>query len=122
MLIGLLNIVPYLSVVGLPAAILLKYLDTLSGVEPQNAGIVAIVVWPSLVYFGVQVLDNWILTPWIQSGQTNLSAATILVSIFIGGALFGVWGLVFAIPVAACFKIFLEEFVAPPLKRWASSH
>jgi predicted PurR-regulated permease PerM len=61
------------------------------------------------------------LTPWIQSGQTNLSAAKILVSIFIGGALFGVWGLIFAIPTTACLKIFLE-FVVAPLKRWAASH
>jgi predicted PurR-regulated permease PerM len=67
------------------------------------------------------LLENWILTPWIQSGQTNMNAATILFVVFIGGAVAGVWGLLFAIPVAACIKIVLDEVVLPSLRDWAVS-
>jgi predicted PurR-regulated permease PerM len=67
-------------------------------------------------------LESWVLTPWIQSGQTNMSAATILVVVFIGGALAGIWGLLFAIPIAACVKILVEEVAVPSLRRWAATH
>jgi predicted PurR-regulated permease PerM len=82
----------------------------------------AVVVWPSLVYGVVQFLDGWILTPWVQSGQTNMSAATVLIVVFIGGAAAGLWGMLFAIPVAACIKILVDEFVLPRLRGWAATH
>jgi predicted PurR-regulated permease PerM len=120
MLTGFLNIFPYLSVVTWPVAVVLKYADTLGA--GQSAGLLSVIVWPSAVYVVVQLLESWILTPWIQSGETNLGAGTVLIVVFIGGALAGVWGLLFAIPVAACIKIVLQEVALPPLKRWAQSH
>jgi predicted PurR-regulated permease PerM len=122
MLTGFLNIVPYLSLVSWPVAIILKYLDALTTSTAQSAGILAIVVWPTIVYVAVQLLEGWILTPWIQSGQTNLSAATIILVVTIGAVLAGVLGMLLAIPIAACVKIFFEEVVLPPLKRWAAMH
>jgi predicted PurR-regulated permease PerM len=121
-LTGFLNIVPYLSLVSWPVAIILKYLDALTTGTAQSAGILAIVVWPTIVYVAVQLLEGWILTPWIQSGQTNLSAATIILVVTIGAVLAGVLGMLLAIPIAACVKIFFEEVVLPPLKRWAAMH
>jgi predicted PurR-regulated permease PerM len=121
-LTGILNIVPYLSIITWPVAIMLKYVDVLTNDAAQSAGLLAIVIWPSAVYLAVQFLDGWILTPWIQSGQTNMSAVTILIVVFIGGALAGVWGLLFAIPVTACIKILFEELVLPPLRQWANTH
>lgn len=117
---GLLNIVPYLSALTLPVAILLKYVDSLT--TGQSLEVLSVFVWPSVVYMGVQLLDNWVLTPWIQSGQTNLNAATIIVVVFIGAALAGVLGMLLAIPLAACIKILLEEVFLPQLRRWAAEH
>jgi predicted PurR-regulated permease PerM len=122
MLTGLLNIVPYLSVVSWPIAILLKYLESATAAGAQSGTLLSVLVWPSAIYIAVQLLDNWVLTPWIQSGQTNLSAATILVVVLIGGAAAGVWGLIFAIPAAACVKILTQEFLVVPLRRWAALH
>jgi predicted PurR-regulated permease PerM len=119
MLTGFLNIFPYLSVVTWPVAIVLKYADALG--TGQSADLLSVVVWPSAVYIVVQLLESWILTPWIQSGETNLGPGTVLIVVFVGGALAGVWGLLFAIPVAACLKILLQELALPPLKRWAES-
>jgi predicted PurR-regulated permease PerM len=117
-----LNIVPYLSLVSWPVAVILKYVDALTTGTAQSAGILAIVVWPSFVYVAVQLLEGWILTPWIQSGQTNLSVVTIILVVIIGGVLAGVLGMLLAIPIAACVKIFFEEVVLPPLRRWAAMH
>lgn len=119
---GVLNIVPYLAIITWPAAIVLKYVDSLTSGGAANLNIVVVTLWPSIVYVVVQFLDGWILTPWIQSGQTNMSAATILIVVFIGAAVGGVWGLLFAIPVAACLKIMIEELVLPRIKEWVASH
>ena len=121
MLSGFLNIVPYLSVISWPVAILLKYVDTLTG-GTADGGLIEIVVWPSLVYMAVQFLEGWFLTPWIQSGQTNLSAVTIILVVIIGGVVAGILGMLLAIPVAACMKIFFEEVVLPPLQNWAQTN
>ena len=45
-----------------------------------------------------------------------------LKTITLGGAVAGVWGMLFAIPVAACLKILFNETVRPRLERWAVEH
>lgn len=121
MLTGLLNIVPYLSVLTWPVAVLLKYLDEMNS-SAGSPSFVSAAVWPTVVYVVIQVSEGWFLTPWVQSGQTNLNAATVLLVVIIGGALGGVWGLLFAIPIAACIKILVTEVVLPPLRSWAAKH
>ena len=122
MLTGLLNIVPYLSIVSWPVAILLKYVDTLTGGAGESPGLLAIVLWPSVVYVGVQLLEGWVLTPWIQSGQTNISPVTIILVVIVGGFVAGILGMLLAIPVAACLKILGEEVLLPSLRKWAATH
>ena len=75
-------------------------------------------LWPSVAYLVGQFIENWILTPWLQRHSTDMSAVTILLVVFIGGAVGGLFGLIFAIPVAACIKIAVEEFVQPRWQRW----
>jgi predicted PurR-regulated permease PerM len=121
MLTGVLNIVPYLSAVTWPVAIIIKYVDALTG-GGDTGDFLSIALWPSAVYVGVQLLENWVLTPLIQSGTTNLSAFTIIVVVLIGASVGGVLGMLFAIPIAACGKILLQEVALPPLRRWAAEH
>lgn len=118
MITGFLNIIPYFSTVGWPLAVLLKYVSDLG----TGAAVdwVAVALWPSVVFVFVQLLEGWVLTPWIQSGQTNLSAVTIIIVVFVGAALAGLWGMLFAIPAAACVKILLAATVLPWLERWAA--
>ena len=121
MLTGFLNIIPYLSIVSWPIAVLLKYLEALTGGN-QDTSLISIVLWPSAVYIAVQLLEGWLLTPWIQSSQTNLSAPAIIIVVFLGGSLAGVLGMLLAIPVAACVKILLDELVLPRLRTWATEN
>ena len=120
MITGFLNIIPYLSVISWPLAVLLKYLSGLDA--GASGGLIDAVLWPSAVYVVVQLLEGWVLTPWIQSGQTNLSGVTIIIVVFVGASLAGVWGMLFAIPVAACIKIVFVATLLPQLKRWAAEH
>lgn len=116
---GFLTIVPYLSAVGWPLAILLKYLDVITG-DTASFGWLPVVVWPSLVYLIVQFVESWILTPLVQSRSMEMSAITVLIIVFIGGAVGGFYGLLLSIPIAACMKILIQELVLPGLERWAA--
>lgn len=118
---GVLNIIPYASAVGWPLAIMLKYLDAVTG-SGGSIDWLSIALWPSIPYLLVQFIDGWMLTPWIQSQSTDMSAVTILIVVFIGGAVAGFYGLLLAIPIAACVKILLEELVMPRWEQWAAKH
>jgi predicted PurR-regulated permease PerM len=119
---GILSLIPYAATLGWPVAILLKYLDMTTGQGSPDFDWMAVFLWPSVVYIVVQVFEGWVLTPWIQSESTDLSAGTILLAVLIGGDLAGIYGLILAIPLTACLKIFLQEMVLPPLKRWAKAN
>ncbi len=71
------------------------------------------------VYFVGQALDDYIFTPLIQGKSTNMDTPTILFASLAGGALFGVFGLLIAIPIAACLKILAQEVFWPRFKAWA---
>ena len=103
----------------LALAVLLKYLDVLSangvGLDPMT-----ILVWPSLAYLLVQFIESWLLTPWVQSQSMDMNAVTVLIVLFVGGALGGFYGLLLAIPLSACAKILGEELLLPQLARQAT--
>ena len=104
---GILTVVPYLSLVGWPIALLVKYLDVVSSAGVPNW--FDVIVWPSLVFILVAFLEGWVLTPWIQSRTMEMGALTVLLAVLIGGAIGGVLGLLIAIPITACAQILLEE-------------
>ncbi len=114
---GLLSIIPYVSVIGWPLAIVFKYLDVAAG--GQAVDWLSIAVLPSLPYLVVQFLESWWLTPWIEGHTTNLSAVTVIIVVLVGGAVGGFLGLLLAIPVAASIKILLQELVLPRWEAWA---
>jgi predicted PurR-regulated permease PerM len=74
---------------------------------------------PTLFYFVGQMLDDYIWTPMIQGKSTGLDTPVILFASIAGGALFGVFGLLIAIPLAACAKILIQEIFWPRFKDWA---
>jgi predicted PurR-regulated permease PerM len=48
-----------------------------------------------------------------------MDTPTIVFASLAGGALMGVYGLLIAIPLAACLKILLREIFWPRFKAWA---
>jgi len=118
---GILSLVPYISAVGWPLAVLFKYLDSLTATGAA-ADWMSIILWPSAAYLVVQFVESWILTPWLQRRSSDMNAVTLVIVLFIGGAIGGLLGLIFAIPVAACLKIAFEELVLPRWTKWAAEH
>jgi predicted PurR-regulated permease PerM len=114
---GLLYIVPFLHILSIPVGIILLWLQP-SSIEWQNNWW-WIIFAPVVVDVAGQFLDDWVLSPTIQGKTTNMDTPTILFASMAGGALAGMYGLLVAIPVAACLRILIQELFLPRFRRWA---
>jgi predicted PurR-regulated permease PerM len=86
--------------------------------ETEGMWWVRAIVLP-VAWFGVvQFIETYILTPKIAGKATNLDPVTIVVAVLAGGALLGVYGMLLAIPIAACGKILLLEVLFPKVDAW----
>lgn len=63
----------------------------------------------------IQTLDGYVIKPRLFSGSLGVPAAWILISIVVGGKLFGAAGIVLAIPFAAIISFIYEELLLPVL-------
>jgi len=88
------NYVPYVGpfIAGLLAATLGLFVSPLVAL-----GAIVIVI-------GAQNLTDALVTPRVMSSQVDLHPTLVIFSLLIGGTLFGFWGMVLAIPVAAVAK------------------
>ena len=70
--------------------------------------------WVLLVYFGVQLLENSLLVPRIQSRALNVHPVMILVVIIVGSEVAGLWGIILGPPLVVAgkevFQYFAEEW------------
>lgn len=101
---GLLGIIPYLGVIsGLILALSFAALD---GAGPGRLiGVVA-------VFAIAQGIEDYVLTPRIIGNKLELHPMLVFIVLIIAGELFGLLGLVLAIPVLAVIKVlirFLDE-------------
>lgn len=117
-LVGLCFIVPFLHVLGVPAAMLLMSLETESMFFQFQQHWWWIVFAPIGVYLIAQLLDDYVLSPAIQGKNTDMDTPSILFASIAGGALAGVYGLLLAIPAAACIKILLKDVFWPKFQAW----
>lgn len=101
---GLLNFIPYLgTLTGLILSLVFVLLD--------GAGLIR-VVGVLGVFVAVQMLEGYYLTPKLLGGSLNLHPMWVLLALMIGGNLFGLLGIIIAVPIIATGKVlftFLES-------------
>lgn len=114
--IGIASTVPYLPLLGWPATMLAMAIDQAGASDPYAWW--WIILGPTIVYFAFQTLDDYVLTPAIQGKNVGLSTPVILFAVLGAGALAGVYGILIAIPIAACVKIIVTDVVLPRYKAW----
>ena len=105
--IGLLNMVPYLQLVGFVPAILLaivKAADT-----GQNFWLIMLMVL--VVFAVVQIIQDTFLTPKIMGHVTGLNSAIILLSLSIWGSLLGILGMIIALPLTTLILTYYQKYV-----------
>lgn len=97
LLLGILNIVPYLgTILGLAITLPLAFFQPEGGW--QLVGLVL------LVKGIVQCVESWFLTPKIMGHHTGLHPVVIIVAVFFWGTAFGgVLGMLLAVPLTAFF-------------------
>lgn len=101
MLTGVADIIPYIGpLLGFLPAVFFAFLNS-----PIKA------LWVSIIFLGIQWVENNILAPKIIGESTGIHPLTVLLSLVIGGGLFGVVGMIFSIPVVAILKILIDFFV-----------
>lgn len=114
--VGFASAVPYLPLLGWPATMLAMAIDQAGSADPHPWW--WIVLAPTAVYFAFQTLDDYVLTPAIQGKNVGLSTPVILFAVLGAGALAGVYGVLIAIPIAACIKILITDVVFPRYQAW----
>lgn len=105
--IGLLNMVPYLQVVGLIPAALLAVVHALE----TNQSVWFVLGTVALVFAIIQIIQDSILTPKIMGKVTGLSPAIIMLSLSIWGKLLGMFGLLIALPMTCLLFAYYKRFV-----------
>ena len=105
--IGLISFVPYLQVVGFIPAIVLALLraaETGDNFWWLIGGVL-------LVYLVVQIIQDAIVTPQIMGKIMNLSPAIILLSLSVWGYLFGIIGLIIALPMTTLCISYYKRYI-----------
>ena len=115
---GALSTVPFVGGLGAPIASGLAVLARLELPEVERAAWWMPVVLPAAVFALVSAIEGWVLLPLIAGRATRLDPVTIVVAVLAGGALLGVYGMLLAIPLAACLKILVIRVVLPRLRAW----
>ncbi len=105
--VGLLNMVPYLQMVGLVPAMLLAGMRAVEG----DSSFIASVVLTLLVFVVVQVIQDAVITPRVMGKATGLRPVAILLGIFIWGKLLGFLGLLLAIPLTCLGIAYYRRYV-----------
>lgn len=114
--VALVTIIPYAGLLMVPIVVVLLWLEGHTGFR---GSIWWILLAPLVWYQIAQMLDDYVLTPLIQGKSTDLDTPAILFASIGGGILLGFFGLLVAIPLAACAKILFKELVLPRYEAWA---
>lgn len=96
MISGFFNIIPF---VGPWVAGALGSLAGLTSGDPSKA------LWAALVALIVQQIDNNLVSPVVLRATVRLHPATVLLALFAGGAVGGLFGVLMAVPTVAVIKI-----------------
>ena len=107
LMIGVLNLVPYMQALGIPPCILLALIQASETGRP---------VWVTLlclaaVFIIVQTIQDMILVPKIMGDVTGMGPAWILLSLSIWGSLLGVVGMIIALPLTTLLVSYYKRFI-----------
>lgn len=104
------SIVPFLVfAVGMFPNLIIVLLDY----GPKSPYLLGVFV----MYIAIDGIEGFIFTPVIMGKETGLHPLTVILSLLVGGELFGTFGLIMSIPLCNTCKILAEEFLLPTWKK-----
>lgn len=131
-IVGLVNLI-FMLIAGIPYSVLISVIVGVTNLAPTFGPIVGCIIgafilvlvnpWFALTFIiftiVLQTVDGYILKPRLFGESLGVSPLMILVSIILGGRLFGVAGILLAIPFAAIIDFIWRDYI---LKRLEESH
>jgi len=114
-----------LSLLGVPYALALAAWVAITDVIPVlgallgAAGVAAVAIvqspetllWSLLLLFAYQQVENFLIAPRVMNKAVDLSPATVIIALMVGGSLAGLVGALLALPLAALIKIVVDDFI-----------
>ena len=97
-MVALLNFVPYL---GALTGIICMTIGAALSFDSLGYAL----IFPA-VYLGLGTLEGSFITPWIMGRSLTLNPVIILLSLIFWGWMWGIVGIILAVPILAAFKIF----------------
>ncbi len=107
MFIGLLNMVPYLQLVGFIPAIILAVIKA----SDTGQSFWLIMLGVLIVFAVVQIIQDTIITPKIMGKVMGLNSAIILLSLSIWGTLLGILGMIIALPLTSLLITYYQKYI-----------
>ena len=106
-IVGITNVIPFFGpfIGAVPATILILLENPIKG------------LWFIVFVFGLQQLDGNIIGPKILGDRTGLSSFWVLFGIILFGGLWGLVGMVIAVPLVAVIYDLIKKFVHKGLKK-----
>jgi predicted PurR-regulated permease PerM len=100
---GLLNIVPYLGgAIGIGLSVVMALIH---GDTAQLIGV-------GVVFFVVQMLEGYVITPRLVGEKVGMSPVTVMIVLLLGGSLFGFFGMLLSIPAVAAGSVLADDVLA----------
>ncbi len=130
LIIGVSNAI-FMLILGMPYVPLVSFVVGIANLIPTFGPIIGgaigalvlVLVKPSYALWfliftvGIQILDAYVIKPRLFSSSIGLAPVWTLVAITVGGNLFGIIGILLAIPVAAILTFIYDERFVPWLER-----
>ena len=104
---GVTNLIPFFGpfIGAVPSALLILLVDPVK------------VIWFAIFVLVIQQVDGNVIKPFLFGESVGLPAIWVLVSITVGGGLFGIVGMLLGVPVFAVFYALFSEFVVAKLRK-----
>lgn len=108
-LAGLVSFVPFMGfIVGIVTAGIAAYLQFQDPLA---------LLWIFLVFLIANLIEGYVLSPRLVGSRIGLHPVVVIFAVLAGGALFGFFGVLLALPAAAALKVWLrhlhQSYIAP---------
>ncbi|WP_029231129.1 AI-2E family transporter [Butyrivibrio sp. VCB2006] len=128
-IVGVVNLV-FMLIAGMPYSVLISVIVGVTNLAPTFGPIVGCVLgafilvlvnpWYALAFLiftiVLQTVDGYILKPRLFGESLGVSPLMILITIVVGGRLFGVAGIILAIPFAAIIDFVWRDYILKKLE------
>lgn len=113
--IGVLNLVPYLQIIGFIPTVVLAILKA-----ADTGGNFWLILAAALAVFAiVQAIQDGFIVPRVMGKITGLNPAIILLSLSVWGSLMGMLGMIIALPLTTLMLSYYQRFIInkEPIRR-----